>query len=556
LITAATGWGWVQGNAKRDLASDFAGNQLLVPAGLAFTGTTPDKTTAKGYAAGAPIPAFVHAGRALEAAGSPATLSKPEVEQASASLVTAAQSVPASDRQFQPRLQALTRDPKGQAIPTAKQPVKQENLAARLLVTLQGRELRRLPTDTARPHPAADTFPGGVPQDAPRLAGQSRTIQTRVPDWHSTGLYAAPGETLTIQIPESAIKQGLRLRIGAHKDVNWNLSSWTRFPEITRSVPLEAAMTRLANPFGGAVYVEVPANSRLGEVTVRISGAVAAPHYVLGRTSLEDWRQSIRRAPGPWAELESSKLIVTVPSSVVRELGDPEALMKVWDQVLDLDADLAGIPRQRLRPERIVTDQQIVAGYMHAGYPIMTWMDQTRNFVDRDHLLKGNWGILHELGHNHQVSDWTFAGTGEVTCNLFTLYVLDMLCTGKAEHQKKFTPEAMLQTHAAYVKGGARFEQWQADAFLALVMYVQLRDGFGWEAYRKVFAEYRSLPAEQRPKSEQDKRDQWMLRFSRTVNKNLGPFFQAWGIPVSAPALASVAKLPPWMPPNFPPPTP
>jgi hypothetical protein len=37
-----------------------------------------------------------------------------------------------------------------------------------------------------------------------------------------------------------------------------------------------------------------------------------------------------------------------------------------------------------------------------------------------------------------------------------------------------------------------------------------------------------------------------MMRFSRTVNRNLGPFFQAWGLPVTDKALASIASLPAW----------
>jgi hypothetical protein len=39
-----------------------------------------------------------------------------------------------------------------------------------------------------------------------------------------------------------------------------------------------------------------------------------------------------------------------------------------------------------------------------------------------------------------------------------------------------------------------------------------------------------------------------MVRFSRRVNKNLGPFFTAWGVPTSNSARQSIANLPAWMP--------
>ena len=44
-----------------------------------------------------------------------------------------------------------------------------------------------------------------------------------------------------------------------------------------------------------------------------------------------------------------------------------------------------------------------------------------------------------------------------------------------------------------------------------------------------------------------------MVRFSQTIGKNLGPFFQAWGVPTSQAARDSIQSLPQWLPENFPP---
>jgi hypothetical protein len=115
------------------------------------------------------------------------------------------------------------------------------------------------------------------------------------------------------------------------------------------------------------------------------------------------------------------------------------------------------------------------------------------------------------------------------------------------------THDAVLPKHrekleADYIKGGARFDDWKKDPFLALVMYQQLRAEFGWEPFKKVFAEYRSAPKESLPKNDDEKHDQWMVRFSKTVGRDLGPFFQYWGIPTSEAARKSIADLPKWMP--------
>ena len=160
---------------------------------------------------------------------------------------------------------------------------------------------------------------------------------------------------------------------------------------------------------------------------------------------------------------------------------------------------------------------------------------------------KGDWGLFHELGHNHQKPDWTFAGTGEVTNNLLPLYLLETLCNHAPIHGS-FTLAARTKKEAKYVSGGADFTTWQNDPFLALIMYQQLRDEFGWQTFTKVFAEYRDLPGDQRPRTDMEKHDQWMVRFSRACARNLGPFFQRWGVPTSDAARQSIEGLAAWTP--------
>jgi len=186
---------------------------------------------------------------------------------------------------------------------------------------------------------------------------------------------------------------------------------------------------------------------------------------------------------------------------------------------------------------------------MHSGYPIMTQLDAAPRFVDLATLQRdGDWGMFHEIGHNHQESDWTFDGTGEVTNNLFTMYLLDTCCTNGGKLHKAMSPESRAKAEAKYKAAGTKFEQWKSEPFTALIMYKQLQEAFGWDAYKKIFAEYRALTDAERPKTDDEKRDQWMVRFSRTVGKNLGPFFQYWGVPTSESARNSVENLPEWLP--------
>lgn len=99
-----------------------------------------------------------------------------------------------------------------------------------------------------------------------------------------------------------------------------------------------------------------------------------------------------------------------------------------------------------------------------------------------------------------------------------------------------------------HIETGADFGRWKADPFLALEMYIQMREAFGWEPFKKVFADYDRLGAQERPGTDLEKHDEWMVRMSRATGRNLGPFFVRWGVPVSEGAKRSIAELPEWMP--------
>jgi hypothetical protein len=418
-----------------------------------------------------------------------------------------------------------------------------------VLLTLQLRDGEQTPLDQLKAHPAAKEFPGDVAAAAPRV---TRTIEidAGIPRWHSTGLYAAPGEIVTVTIPADAIARNFRVRIGAHTDRTYHLAAWHRAPEISREFKLDREETRAANAFGGLIYIEVPSNTgAAGSVQVTIAHAVPAPFFVLGKTSPQQWRDAIRSAPAPWGELATDKLILTVRADALRGLDDPTPVCVHWNKVMDATATLAAWPLERKSPERIVPDADISAGYMHSGYPIMTGLDIVPVMVDVGRLktVKDGWGFYHEIGHNHQNPDWTFAGTTEVTVNLFTMHTLETVCGVSKEDATRralVEPAARIKKYLAHPD----FAAWQADPFLALAMYAQLRLEFGWEPFKRVFADYRALANDQRPRSEEQKHDQWMTRMSHATGKNLAPFFQAWGIPTSEGARKSIEELPTWMP--------
>lgn len=551
LLGCDTGWGWQQLNPAERLEAQPI-QRWLAKHGLAFTLAYMQRTHEHGFAVDGPPAKVWNARAALELLVASATKpgAKPdELAAASWTVGFAARALPDVATPFGERLARLVKERDRELVATEARPLGLDQPLLRALASAQWILLSRVPPDSTRAHASAADFPGSA---AAEPALQSLEIDGNVPGWHSTGLWANPGARVAVQLPREATSAGLRLRIGAHQDELWHHDAWRRMPAVTREFALAAESTTSANPFGGLVYVVVPDGKHLGRIRLVVRGAIPAPLFVLGETSNDDWR-ALRRRPAPWAELASSKLVITVPSRVVRELDDPKSLMVFWDRVLDAQAELAGIAAARPRPERFVLDRQIGGGYMHSGYPIMTHLDVAEVVVDRARLETGEqiWGFVHELGHNLQVGDWTFEGTGEVTNNLFSVYAIEKACKpapGRRGHAAVDSPPSV----AAYLERGARFEEWKAEPFLALQTYLLVQQAFGWEPFQAVFAEYSRLAPAERPKDDAEKRDQWMVRLSRATQRDLGPYFEAWGIPISPAARASVAELPDWLPEGWP----
>lgn len=406
------------------------------------------------------------------------------------------------------------------------------------------------------------TFPGTITtnqRENKNIVLNKKDFEVPRRIWKSTGLYAAPGELIEVIIPSNLLDKNLGVQIGCHTDDLSGISNPARYPQIVRHKRLINAKTSISSPFGGLIYITIPEDDGGQDFpdhsTLSINNAVAAPYFVLGETDLNEWQTSIRNHPAPWAEIASGTLIITVPSEQIRALDNPVELMEFWDEVQNANADLAVIPRERPYPERFVSDIQIAYGLLHAGYPIMFPTSLSPRVLTTD-IANAGWGFYHELGHNHDEPVYMPSGTSEVTPNFWTLYVIEQVSDRTAreayEGWVNRSPEEDFQSQ--FDPSDSRnmtTEKWKMSpdfASVKLVMYLQLKEAFGWGTYKKVFKEYSELPADQKPTNDVQKRDQWCIRFSKACGYNLAPFFDRWDFEVSERAKEEVDHLPIWMP--------
>ncbi|MHC4462254.1 MAG: M60 family metallopeptidase [Planctomycetota bacterium] len=417
--------------------------------------------------------------------------------------------------------------------------------------------LANTPVDEVIEHRTAEAVYGTIPGGAPRI---TRTLSfnatqegrdTRNNDsdiWLSTGLYAVPGEIVTITVPPTVTTLGLKVKING----DWNnvsgRSSYLRMPFGTsRDFSLDQTSVDTANAFGGLLWVVVPTNTVPGAFDVTFGNVIEAPYFIMGQDTNTDWINTLRNKPAPWAELVSENMIITLPKYMVEDLDQAEELMTFWNNGVAAQDDLGNWMGNRTRPMRMYSMIQTAWGSGYAGYPIGGWGWDYGDYTAKE--AGSCWGEFHETGHWHQSGYWTDGRTGEVTVNVFTMRAIEAVCdSGKASGgwgNQWIAAERVLKYQSAAGKGG--FDE--ADLGERLVMYSQLKTVFGWDAFKNTFQTY--LDDEQSnpsalPTTDQEEWDQWMTRLSREVGYDLSPFFVDWDYGVSQAAIDSLSHLPEW----------
>lgn len=430
--------------------------------------------------------------------------------------------------------------------------------------------LTALPADQVTAHRTAEALYGTIDPGAPRLTGHAVTINTDKTGWLETGVYAVPGELVTLTVPAGLAGQGYVVRISGHRDNISGRSSWQRVPYgVSPSFAIDSNSVEIAGAFGGAIYIDVGGEAAgtapgLGNLDIIVDGAIEAPLYVLGQTSDTDWIDTIRQNPAPYAEFVSDHLAFSLPAAWIRTLDDPAALMTYWDEAVAFQDWVGGFESLRSGPDRVNLDVQISVGWLHAGYPIQGPIAYGDDPVNLPELLRnGDWGWFHELGHEMQRqpelgwgwnNPWTFSGDTEVTVNIFANAALELLVpdTGTDGWGYSAHPGEVMDRAAATVSDPTKPNFDDKDAY---PFYFQLADGdWGWQGYRDVLSGYvidaLTDPA-LLPQDNQEEKDQWLIRWSQENGHDMtGYMVSQWGLEVSQAALDEVAAmaLPGWMP--------
>ncbi|MCP4071252.1 MAG: hypothetical protein GY742_05860, partial [Hyphomicrobiales bacterium] len=377
-----------------------------------------------------------------------------------------------------------------------------------------------------------------------------------IPARRPTGCYLAPGSVGKVTVPSSMVNQDFSILVGAH---TWDKSAKTkitRFDRITKTFPIENEITYIANPFGGNVYIEVPYEADLGLQTVQITNVIRSPLYrstSFTQTTLEEWTNTERSCPGPWADFETDKFMMHVPTSWMYNYADPVTLMQDWDTAMDGVSEMTGYPLVRNKTVLYLQPDMTLAhnGGYTPGYPL-TKGGVTIGNGNIDNMYFNpkelNTIVYHELGHAQRMSK--FPGHTEATVHLPYIYVANVkfgvelerafaLALGARRSQDtNMNLDLASQTWTvtenfrngnpmnitSSTKNEVRYQ------YRGFARYVDIAALFGWSVVSNFYHQEHLDYMAGTPNDGLDETDSRILRLSKEAGADLTPLIHFWGV--------------------------
>ena len=374
-----------------------------------------------------------------------------------------------------------------------------------------------------------------------------------------TGTYLAPGSIATVTVPLALVGKGYQVRVGAHSWDNGNRPRLERLDRVSLTYAINSTQVKVANPLGGGIYIEVPylANAGINEVTVK--NVVRSPYFSaksFHTTTLAEWQNTERNFKAPWADFQTEKFMMNLPTTFIYKWDNPAATLAKWDTAMDVMNDLMGYPHMRGKESMYPQiDLQNRSSVFAPGYPsVNNSYDPLKDYGGNanTHYLKGPEYSpdfeFHERGHAYFFIK--YGGEKESTVNLLHVAVMNQkfgfsldsaFRTSRGEGNSfrtldhtaiawmtcfNFAPnrQPMEEGEKAYqLKGHAKF--------------VEIARLFGWKVVNDLWysinEDFEKGILWNPPNNSTD--DRITLRLSQKAGFDLRPLIHFWGVPPTKP---------------------
>ncbi|MBK7393327.1 MAG: hypothetical protein IPI64_08505 [Chloracidobacterium sp.] len=376
-----------------------------------------------------------------------------------------------------------------------------------------------------------------------------RTHRMILCDYQPSGLYVRRGERIGFTVSGLDGKYVLSSMIGFKP-------MWGNRNKTQENALQNGVNTVTATQDGILSFIFVKAegyDTNPSSVNVKVTGGKTFPLYHLGRSNILNWENDLKiMKDANFVQLISDKALLTITYKdyVKKPIRDLAASFQSIHSVIIWEDELAGFdnstPQNRVTRNRInylidlySTPTESESYYMYASnYFIGMKRD---NYTDLTEKLKTEWGIWHETGHTHQQRSWTWDSIGEISVNLFSLYVQEKygLPTrlGTKEGGETLTTFEKARRYVANPNKNylASNEADYNELFSKLVMFHQLRSVYGWDVFKKLHQYFRQKPyVDIEDETDADMANKFIYAMCSITKNDLMPFFKKWGLATNA----------------------
>lgn len=361
-------------------------------------------------------------------------------------------------------------------------------------------------------------------------------------DLQPAGRFVADGEQVVVTVPADApameVAIGLIGTYSAHnagRDVGYHRTA------------LSAGRNVVTAPHDGMVSLVSIADG--GQATATVSGGEAVPVFVRGASTNASFAQQMQRyADAPFVEVVADRMFGDFQkprTGSIIAADDLEARTANWDRVVELTNETYGlvdgaVGTSRKHAHRIhIVSPDSGAGYANASNARIMFQVGTAAAGDLFRAAPAaQWALWHEIGHTYESSINSFPGTAETITNLSALAVQERLGFGSRWDES-------ISAFEAYFASEDR--NWvTAHDRIRLLAWEQLRRAFGDHFLPRFFQALRTEAALTNVTvvTNDEKHALFVRTASRIADRDLTPFYDALGFPMSDETRAAIGEYP------------
>lgn len=354
-------------------------------------------------------------------------------------------------------------------------------------------------------------------------------------EFSPTGIFVTKNSTVIIFCPEI---ENVYLVVG----------QWGKYQNLNdgkelapQQIALKSGQTIFQPEQDGVLYISNKNADVDIKLFVDVVNGIEIPTFNVDQTTSAEFNQKLNKTSSPFVELIGKNFFGTFQIALANRLWKDNlpAIEKIndtiknWDEIYEMSNYVSGLSlnydgvAKKHHNLVHITNPDTGGGYASATNYFIRFQQATGAGKALFGEKYDQWGLWHETGHTYQNQDYTFDGFGEVTVNINSFWIQEE----QGYRNRLFGDKNNIKKIKEHINSTDPNKViTDLNLWGRLGMFLQLHMGYGKEFYPRLNQEYRLLSASEKPRTNAEKYQTFIKVTSKTVNRNLIPFFEKWGI--------------------------